>query len=531
MRKLASTLSFAIAVGMAASAGAADQPKTQPKVIKAVMNGALANLDPIQTTADITLLHGMMVYDTLFSWDQNLVAKPQMVDTYTISDDKLTYTFTLRQGLKWHDGAPVKAEDCVASIKRWQVRDTVGQRIAALTTDLSVIDDRSFRIVLKSPFGYLLDALAKTGSNFPAMMPKRLAQTGPSEQIREAVGSGPYKFVASEWVPNSKAVYIKNPDYVARNEPASGTAGGKVAKADRVEWLVMPDQQTAQAALINGEVDLIEAPQMDFIPMLRDAKGVQVQTAATFGVQGILRMNHLQPPFDNVKARQGMAALVSQETYLRSIVGNPDFYQVCYSIFVCGSPLETKTKVTYANDKARIEAAQRLFKEAGYKGEPIVILNPTDSALSSAAALVTAQLMREAGLNVDLQSMDWASVVARRPNKGKPSEGGWNIFISNQSGITAANPLTNLGLAATCEKAWFGWPCDQKIEALRDQFAGASSLEDRRRIAQALQDQADESVPYISFGQWTQPMAYRADRLSDILKIPNAFAFWNIAVK
>ncbi|MBV7484642.1 ABC transporter substrate-binding protein [Bordetella sp. BOR01] len=530
MKPLIRTLSLALAASLtlaAAPASAAGQPKT----IKAVMHAALTNLDPIQTTADIALLHGMMVYDTLFSWDENLVAKPQMVESYTLSDDKLTYTFTLREGLKWHDGQPVKAEDCVASIQRWWVRDTLGQRIAALATDISVVDDRSFRLVLKAPFGYLLDALAKTGSNFPAMMPKRLAQTSPSEQIREAVGSGPFKFVREEWVPGSKAVYVKNEDYVPRNEPPSGTAGGKIAKADRVEWVVMPDQQTAQAALMNGEIDFIETPQADFIPMLRDTQGVKIETTATFGIQGILRMNHLQPPFDNPAARQGLLALVNQETYLRAIIGNPDFYQVCDSIFVCGSPLQTRSKLAYADDKARVEAAKRLFKEAGYQGEPIVILNPTDSALSSAAALVTAQLMREAGLNVDVQSMDWASVVARRPNKGKPSEGGWNIFISNQSGMTASNPLTNLGLAATCEKAWFGWPCDEKIEALRNEFATAETLEDRRRIAQALQDRADESVPYISFGQWSQPVAYRGDRLSGILKLPNSFAFWNIAVK
>lgn len=529
MKQLTRTFSLAVAVGLAFAGSSA--AAEQPKAIKAVMNAALTNLDPIQTTSDISLLHGMMVYDTLFSWDQDLVARPQMVESYTLSDDKLTYTFTLREGLKWHDGKAVKAEDCVASIQRWWVRDTLGQRIAALATDISVLDDRSFRIVLKAPFGYLLDALAKTGSNFPAMMPKHLAQTSPSEQIRDAVGSGPFKFLREEWVPGSKTVYVKNKDYVPRNEPSSGTAGGKVAKADRIEWLVMPDQQTAQAALMNGEIDFIETPQADFIPMLRDTRGVKVETTATFGIQGILRMNHLQPPFDNVKARQGMSALVNQETYLRSIIGNPDFYQVCDSVFVCGSPLQTRSKLTYASDKARVETAKRLFQEAGYKGEPIVILNPTDSALSSAAALVTAQLMREAGLNVDLQSMDWASIVARRPNKGKASEGGWNIFISNQSGMTAANPLTNLGLAATCEKAWFGWPCDEKIEALRDEFATASTLDERRRIAQALQDRADESVPYVPFGQWTQPIAYRSDRLSDILKLPNAFAFWNIGVK
>jgi peptide/nickel transport system substrate-binding protein len=198
---------------------------------------------------------------------------------------------------------------------------------------------------------------------------------------------------------------------------------------------------------------------------------------------------------------------------------------------LCGSALETKSALSFPDDKARIQAAKRLFQEAGYKGEPIVLLNTTDSPISSAAALVTAQLMRDAGLNVDVKSMDWAAVVARRPNKGKPSEGGWNIFFSSQSGMSASNPLTNLGLAANCEKAWFGWPCDAQIEKLRQDFTKADNLQERRKIAQALQDRADETVPYLNFGQWVQPMAYRSDRLSDILVLPNFTAFWNIVVK
>ena len=522
---------LALALTCAGLLAAAPAQSAEKKVIRAVMHAALTNLDPIQTTADITLYHGMMVYDTLFSWDKDLAVKPQMVDTYSISKDKRTYTFKLRSGLKWHDGQPVKAEDCVASIKRWWVRDNVGQRIAELATSITVIDDSTFKLMLSEPFGYTLDALAKTGSNVAFMMPKRLAEIGTQDQIREAIGSGPFKFVREEWVPGSKTVYVKNEAYVPRQEPSSAAAGGKIARADRVEWIVMPDQQTAQAALINGEIDYIEAPQADFIPMLRQAKGITVKTTVTYGNQGIIRLNHLQPPFDNVKARQGMLALVNQETYLRTIIGDADFYKVCPSIFLCGSALETKSKLAYGDDKSRIQAAKRLFQEAGYKGEPIVLLNPTDSALSSAAALVTAQLMREAGLNVDVKSMDWGAIVARRPNKGKPSEGGWNIFISNQSGMSASNPLTNLGLAANCEKAWFGWPCDSKIEALRKDFTKAETLPERRKITQALQDRYEETVPYVAFGQWTQPTAYRSDKLSDILVLPNFTAFWNIVVK
>lgn len=521
-RLLLSTVTLcAMAVAPLASA-------QEPTTLRVVMSSPVSNLDPIQTTATITLQHAMMVYDTLFAWDNDLNAQPQMVEEYEISDDRLTYTFTLRDGLLFHDGEPVTAEDVVASLERWGQRDRIGQRLMEHVTELVAEDEATVRLVLDEPVGYVLDALAKTGSNFPAIMPRRIAETSADEPITDPTGSGPFVFAQDEWVPGSMTVYEKFEDYVPRQEPVEATSGGKVVNFDRIEWIVIPDPQTAQSALISGEIDYLEQPQVDFLPILEASDNVTVETTNPFGIQGIIRMNHLQPPFDDERVRRALLLLTDQETYMNALFGASSYRQTCWAMFVCGSPLENTAGTEFVERDDRIDEARRLLEESGYDGEPVVILNPTDNNEMSNAALVTAQLMREAGMTVDVQSMDWSTLLSRRSNRGTPEEGGWSIFISNQSGVTALNPLTNLGIAANCEDAWFGWPCDERIEELRADYASAATLEERQAIAEELQARAYETVPYIPFGQWVTPIAYRSDRLAGVLQMPNGQVFWNI---
>src|SRR6185312_15168262 len=178
-----------------------------------------------------------MVWDTLFAMDEKLQVQPQMVDRWELSLDRLTYTFTLRDGLKWHDGQSVTSADCIASLKRWGAKDFMGQKLLSFVDRMEALNDKTFRLILKEPYGLVLDSLAKPGSSVPFMMPKRIAETDPGTQIKEIVGSGPFIFKKDEWKPGEKIVYVRNPDYVPRAEPPSGLAGGKIAKVDRVEWL------------------------------------------------------------------------------------------------------------------------------------------------------------------------------------------------------------------------------------------------------------------------------------------------------
>jgi peptide/nickel transport system substrate-binding protein len=332
LRRLAAT---AACLGMLSAV-----PATAESTLRLVAHSDLKVLDPIWTTAFITRNHGYMIYDVLFAKDAKGDVKPQMVDKYEVSPDKMTWTFTLRPGLEWTDGKPVTAEDCVASIRRWAARDALGQQLMGATGELKVLDEKSFRLSLKEPFGLVLDALGKPSSNVPFMMPKRVAETDPNKQIDDYTGSGPFMFKRDEWKPGEKIVYLKNPRYKPRDEPPSMLAGGKVAKVDRVEWLAITDPATAANALIAGEIDIIEVPPPDLFPMLKADKNIALYGWNQAGSQIIMRMNHLHPPFDNLKARQALMYSIAQEDFLRAQVGDPEIYRVCNAPLVCGSKYE-----------------------------------------------------------------------------------------------------------------------------------------------------------------------------------------------
>ncbi len=527
LTRRALVLAAALAVPLAALA--APQPAAAEKVLRVIPHADLKNIDPIWTTAYITRNHGYMVYDTLFAMDENLKPQPQMVDTWTVSDDQLTWTFVLRDGLKWHDGTDVTAEDCVASLKRWGARDGMGQQLMEVIDSLTAGDAKTIVMKLKEPYGLVLDSIGKISSNVPFMMPKALAETDPFEQVPEIVGSGPFKFSKDEWVPGSKVVYTKNEAYVPRSEPPSGAAGGKIAKVDRVEWLYIPDPATGVNALINGEVDYFENPPPDLAPVLRQAEGVVVEVNDPLGNQGMLRMNHLHPPFDNKKIRQAVLKAIDQETYMQAAVGDPEFYKVCYSYYACGSPLET----FYGNEliaNPSMADAKAMLAEGGYDGTPVVLMQPTDIAILSAFSLVTAQRLRDIGMKVEVQAMDWSTLTSRRAKKEPVDQGGWNIFHTWWIGGDITNPVVATGMSGGGkEKAWFGWPDDPELEKLRKAFARETDAKEQKALADQIQALAIDTVTHGNVGTFFVPVAYR-DNVKGLIKSPVQF-FWNIDVE
>ncbi len=501
------------------------------KTITAVMQADVKIFDPIVNTADITSRFALMVYDTLFSLDQNLVPQPQMVGKYDISSDGLTYTFVLRDGLKFHDGTPVTAEDVVTSLKRWWVKDGGGQIIQKYTKELVAVDDKTFRLVLTQPYGLVLDTLAKPDANVPVIMPKRLAVTDPNQPVTEVMGSGPFKFAKDEWVPGSKVVFTKNTDYVPRSEPANGFSGGKVVKVDRVEWVVLPDPQSAVQALNRGQIDFIEIPPVDLLPLLKANKDVKVEDISPLGTQGILRINHLQPPFTDVRARHAMQWLVNQRDFMTAAIGDPSLWKVCGSFLICGEPMAFNDGADMLNqdipNEQRIAKAKELLQQAGYKGEPVVLLDPANYPAFHVANLVFSEALKKAGVNVQLDTMDWSTLVTRRTKKDPAGQGGWSIFFTSSGGLEGSNPAFNIATAANCDKAWWGWPCDPKLEELRSQWALATTLEARKKIAQQIQIVATDDVIYIPWGVWKTPAAMRQN-LKNMLKVPDSIIFWNV---
>jgi peptide/nickel transport system substrate-binding protein len=512
--------SLALAIALAS-------PSEATTTIRAVMHSDLRVIDPGFTTAYITRDHGYMVYDTLLATDANFKVRPQMAD-WKISDDKLTYTFTLRDGLKWHDGAAVTAEDCVASLKRWGKVDSMGQKLMDFTASLEASDAKTITLRLKEPYGLVLESLAKMSSYVPFMMPKRLAETPPDQQIKEQIGSGPFKFVASEFQPGVRAVYERNKDYVPRKEPPSWTAGGKIAKVDRVEWITMPDAQTAVNALQSGDIDFLEITPFDLLPVVSANTELKSETLNKLGYQSIARMNFLYPPFDNVKARRAAFMAVSQKDFMDALVGNEEYYIKCGAIFICGSPLDTAQGSDVIVKGDGMAEARKLLAESGYDGTPVLLMAPTDVVTLKTQPIVMAQLLRQAGFKVDVQALDWQTVVSRRPSQKPPKDGGWNMFITNVISADLMNPIVNLQVSGKGKKgAWFGWPDDPKIEELRDAYARASSSDERKKIAAEIQAEAYDQVIYIPLGQYRVVASWRKS-LSGVLEGPATPVFWNV---
>jgi peptide/nickel transport system substrate-binding protein len=514
----------ALAFGLAATPACS---QSAPTTLRFIPQADLRSIDPIWTTAYVTRNFGYLVFDTLFALDKDFKPQPQMVGHWTVSADKLSYTFTLRDGLKWYDGQPVRAADCVASIERWGKRDPFGQKLMEAVGEIKPVDDKSFTIGLKTPFPLILNALGKLSSNVPFMMPERLAKTDPFKQIPEAIGSGPFKFVKAEWVPGNKAVFIKNTDYVPRKEPPSFASGGKVAKVDRVEWLYIPDSATASAALNAGEADWYEQPPTDLLPVFAGNPNIVVATVDPLGNQGLLRFNHVQPPFDNLKLRLAVLNLVDQKDYMRAAAGDPKYWKTCVAIFGCGTPFETTAGADALLKGPDPAKAKQLIAESGYKGEKIVLLDATDQPIVHAQALVTLAMLRQAGLNVELQAMDWGTLITRRASKAPIDQGGWNIFHTWTAAPDLLSPAVNAVLRANDGKAWFGWPSDPHLEALIDQWFKAPDLSAQKQLAADIQTEAyANDVPYVPTGQFLIPTAYRKN-LHGIIIAPVTF-LWNV---
>ncbi|WP_028603811.1 ABC transporter substrate-binding protein [Ottowia thiooxydans] len=522
-KSLLTSLFLTAAASLLLSSAAA----AQNKVLKVVPQTNLSVLDPIWTTAYVVRNHGYMIYDTLFGTDEKGAIKPQMVDTWSVSPDGLLWNFTLRKGLQFHDGAPVTAEDVTASLTRWGKRDPMGQLLYSFIDKLDAPTADTFRIHLKQPTGIMLDALGKPSSSVPFIMPKRIAETDPFKQIEDYIGSGPYVFKRDEFKPGDKSVYVKFAKYVPRQEPASGTTGGKHVYVDRVEWnLALRDPQSQVNALRNGEVDMIEQPGFDSYAALSADKDIKSVNGNTLGSQFSLRFNHLQPPFNNIKVRQAaLAALSNQEAFLKAQVGIKGYYKICYSMFICGTPYGS-TKGSESFSKSNMKMARDLLKASGYDGTTVLIMKPTDLPSIDKLPDVAAQLLRQAGFKVELAAMDWNSVVTRRAKKDPVAAGGWSIFTTTIVSPDLWSPASSLTLSAEGEKSWFGWPSDSELVALRKQFAVEPDMAKRVAIAEAMQARAYEVVMYVPLGEYVNPAAMRKE-VTGLVTGPGNF-YWNL---
>ena len=498
------------------------------KTLRFVPQANLANFDPIWTTAYVVRNAGALVWDTLYGVDDKLQPQRQMVESEETSSDGLTWTFKLRPGLKFHDGTPVLAKDVVASLARWSARDSMGLMLKDIQQELTAVDDRTVKWVLKKPYSKMLFALGKNNTPMAFIMPERIAKTDPFKQIDEYVGSGPMKFAKSEWVPGAKAVFEKFADYVPRQEKASWLAGGKQMLVDRIEWVVMPDAATASAALQNGEVDWWENPITDLVPILKKNANIMVDIADPLGNIGTFRMNHLFPPFNDLKVRRAVLMALDQEEYMRALVGDDNaLWKPLPGYFTPGTPLYTEEGGEILKGKRDLTAAKKLLAESSYKGEPVTCIVAQDQPITKAQGDVTAELLKRLGMNVDFVATDWGTTIQRRASKSPPGQGGWSMFHSWHAGADCINPAGYVAVRGNGDKAWFGWPTIPSVETEVANWFDAKSLDEEKTIIGRLNKAALDNVVYAPTGFFLGYQAWRKN-ITGIVKGPIPFS-WGVA--
>lgn len=484
------------------------------KTITFVPHADLASLDPVWTTADVTRNFSLAVYDTLYGYDAGFQAQPQMVEGHTTGNDGKEWNLSLRDGLKFHDGTPVLARDCVATIRRWANRYPMGKALMARTDELAALSDKTIRFRLKRPFPLLPEALAEP---YCAIMPERLANTSAFEQIKEAIGSGPFKFVVSERIPGQRVVFGKNPDYVPRpGGKPSFSAGPKVVYVDRVVWNFVQDPSTAAAALSQGEIDWWENPTIDLVPQLKRNKDLVLTVKDRTGEIGCLRFNQLFPPFDNAAIRRVVLSAMDQREVMTAVAGaEPSLIKTDVGLFVPGTPMASTVGVEITRGPKDLDKIKKELVGAGYRGEKVVVLAASTIPTIYAEAQVATDVLQRIGMNIDLQVLEWGSVVARRASREPIDKGGWNIFYTYLGGMGNISPGPNIAIRASGADAWFGWPDDPNMEALREAWFDAPDLEAQQRISRDMQEHFWQNPSYVPLGMYDQPTGYRSS-LQDV---------------
>ncbi|MGX9120665.1 ABC transporter substrate-binding protein [Mesorhizobium sp. BHbsci] len=498
---------------------------TGARTVHMVKGTELRIFDPIWTATNVTADHGTAIYDTLFSLDSKFMPQPQMVGKWAVSDNKETYTFELRDGLGWHDGTPVTAADCVTSIRRWGQVHPGGQLITARASDISKKDEKTFTITLKEPLGILIDILADLTPPCLFIMREEDADRPATEQMTTNIGSGPFKFNEALAKPGASFTYDRNEQYVPRKELSDGLAGGKIVKVDRVIWDNIADQQTALAALQAGEVDYVESPPADLYSLVESNPDLELQVLDAAGWDALVRMNFLQKPFDNVKARKAVLHLIDQEAFMR--VMKPNYGRPVTSIFGNDTPYSNDENTGWYKKGGDPEKAKQLFQEAGYAGEKVVILQPTDWAEASNASQLLAAELRKIGVNAELAPSDWGGLTTRRANKGPIENGGWNMFITSETDYSLSNPLATPFLLGNGNDAWYGWPKNDEYEALRAKWADVDTVEEREALARKMQGIWWDFVGDVRLGRYVSPIA-RRKTLTGLIGMPQIIPMWNM---
>ena len=498
------------------------------KTLLFVPQSPLGSLDPVWTSAMTTRNVGFMIYDVLFGRDEHMNPKPQMLEGYTIDDDGKRWVMKLRPNLWWHDGEKVLARDCVASINRWRQRDPGGATLSARLNALEATDDRTIVLRLKKPFPALPTLLSKFQTAC-VMVPERIATgTDPYKQMTETIGSGPFRFLADEYVIGSHAAMVPFDKYVPRDEPASFTSGGHRVLVDRVEWKMIPDAATAVNALVTGEVDWVEMPMPDLLPMLKKSPNIVLGRLDDYGFISQLRPNHLNAPTSNPAFRRALMAAIDQREVMDGMMGgDPESTVVPMGYLATGKPEVDKAGIEALTTRKSVAEVKQMLADAGYKGEKLVLLHTGDQPFYNAATLVVADALTRVGIAIDDQVMDWGTVLQRRGSKAPLDKGGWSLFVSVTPVPEYKDPLLGSLLRGNGKDAWIGWPDIPRIETAYNAWLDTGDEAEKTKLEREIQLAAFESVPFVPLGRY-MPRAAWSTGITAPGKGP-APTFWNIS--
>jgi peptide/nickel transport system substrate-binding protein len=501
----------ASAVGAAAVAAPSITRAQGARVFKFKPNADATILDPVFSTAFSTRYLALMSYDTLYGLDDALNPHPQMVAGHVVENDGKLWRLTLRDGLRFHDGEPVLAKDVVASIRRWGRVDVMGQLLMAVTDDLLATSDKEVVFRLKRPFPLLPNALGKSTSYIPVIMPERLIAADPTKQVTEVVGSGPFRYLANERVNGARSVWERFSGYVPRPDGVPQfTSGPKHVHLDRVEWTIIPDAPTAAAAVMSGEIDWYEDVLLDLVPVLRRDRNVVLGSYNPAGNMGILRLNHLQPPFDNPAIRRALLGAIDQSEIMTAVAGtDKSLWDTGVGVFCPDSPMASDAGMAALNGPRDYAKVKRDLAAAGYKGEKIGFLSASNFYTMSQQVDVAADHMRRAGMNVDVIPVDFGVWLQRRASRAPLDQGGWSCTTTLLPGLDLWDPTSHLALRGNGLNAWPGWPTSPQLESLRDQWVDAPDVPARKALARRIQEQAFQDVAYVPTGRWRDLTAYR----------------------
>ncbi len=513
----------AAALALAAPAVRGDE---RARVLRFVPNGEPPVLDPITNTVLETRIHATMIWDTLYGIDADYQPQPQMLAGHTVEQDGKQWTLTLRPGLRFHDAEPVLSRDVTASLRRWGAADGLGRALFGLTDELSELDDSTVRFRLRSPFPLLPLALGKMSPNLAVIMPARLTAVAPTVQVKEIIGSGPFRFRPQERVPGSQLVYERFDGYVPREDGPTGfTSGPKRVHVDRVEWLVMPEPATAAAALRAGEVDWLEMPAPDLLPLLGNDPAVTVRVNDLTGSLPVLRFNCIQPPFNNADVRRAVLGAVHEAEFLAAYSSDTSLQRTGVGVFCPGTPMANDAGMDRVGRYPDIAAARRAVAAAGYEGERAVILGASDHPVNGVMTQVAVDLLKRLGMNAELREMDAGTMFQARGNRNPVDQGGWSIFPSSVPGIDGLSPVVSTMVRGDGQAGWYGWPTDPVLEQLRTAWLTTADAAGQRALSEQIQGDVLKEALFVPLGQILQPTAYRKGVTG---MVPGFAKFWGL---